>query len=252
MIVACFAKCGAKAQPGRGFVSFSVDPIGVISTPYKEKFGVPRQPGLVTAAEGWLEFLPEFSKREMLRGLEEFSHVWLLFIFHEAMERGWQPTVRPPRLGGNIRQGVFATRSPFRPNPLGLSRAELLGIEERNGKVGIRLGGIDLVDGTPIVDIKPYLPYVDAISDATGGRFQNKPVTLLEVEFSPDAEAQVGWQKRQHPRLKELITQVLQQDPRPAYQKNEDGRVYGVRLYDLNIRWQTRQGRARVLEIQPC
>lgn len=231
-------------------MKIEIDPIGVISTPYKEKFGVPRQPGLVTAAEGWLEFLPEFSHREMLRGLEEFSHVWLIFIFHEAMESGWQPTVRPPRLGGNIRQGVFATRSPFRPNPLGLSRAELLGIEERNGKTGLWLGGIDLVDGTPIVDIKPYLPYVDAIHDATGGRFQNRPVELLEVDFSPDAEAQVSWQLRYHPQLKELITQVLQQDPRPAYQKNEAGRIYGIRLFDLNVRWQADQGRARVIEIQ--
>jgi len=233
-------------------VKIEIRPLGLLESPYKEKFGVPRQPGLVTAAEGWLEFLPEFSNREMLRGLEEFSHVWLIFIFHEAMARGWQPTVRPPRLGGNIRQGVFATRSPFRPNPLGLSRAELLGMEERNGKTGLRLGGIDLVDGTPIVDIKPYLPYVDAIHDATGGRFQNKPVELLEVDFSPDAEAQISWQLRYHPRLKELITQVLQQDPRPAYQKSEDGRIYGVRLFDLNVRWQANRGRARVIEIQPC
>ncbi|HKI51171.1 MAG TPA: tRNA (N6-threonylcarbamoyladenosine(37)-N6)-methyltransferase TrmO [Geothermobacteraceae bacterium] len=232
-------------------MGFTIDPIGVISTPYQEKFGVPRQPGLVTAAEGWLELLPEFSKREMLRGLEEFSHVWLLFIFHEAMEQGWQPTVRPPRLGGNIRQGVFATRSPFRPNPLGLSRAELLGIEERHGKLGLRLGGIDLVDATPIIDIKPYLPYVDAVPEATGGRFQNKPLAQLEVAFSPDAEAQVGWQKRQHPQLKELITQVLQQDPRPAYQKSEAKRIYGISLYNLNIRWQIEGETARVLEVLP-
>jgi tRNA (adenine37-N6)-methyltransferase len=232
-------------------LDLAIKPIGFISTPYKEKFGVPRQPGLVTAAHGWLEFLPEFSSREMLRGLEEFSHVWLIFIFHEALERGWQPTVRPPRLGGNIRQGVFATRSPFRPNPLGLSRAELLEVGERKGRTGLLLGGVDLVDGTPIVDIKPYLPYVDAIPEATGGRFQNRPVTPLEIKFSADAEAQVSWQHRHHPNFKELITQVLQQDPRPAYQKTEDGRIYGVRLFDLNIRWQVNDGIIRVLDIAP-
>jgi len=232
-------------------VTFEISPIGFLKTPYREKFGVPRQPGLVSAAEGWLEFLPEFSDRKMLRGLEEFSHVWLIFIFHESLERGWQATVRPPRLGGNIRQGVFATRSPFRPNPLGLSRAELLGIEERNGRIGIRLGGIDLVDGTPIVDIKPYLPYVDAIPEATGGRFQNRPTAALEVDFTPEADAQLEWQLRHHPQLRELIVQVLQQDPRPGYQKTEAGRTYGVRLFELNIRWQIDAGIVRVLEIAP-
>lgn len=233
-------------------MNYTIKPIGFIATPYQEKFGVPRQPGLVTAAEGWLELLDEFSSREMLRGLEEFSHLWLVFIFHEALDQGWQPTVRPPRLGGNIRQGVFASRSPFRPNPLGLSRAELLGVETRNGRLGIRLGGVDLVNGTPIVDIKPYLAYVDAIPEATGGRFQNKPLPLLEVDFTADAEAQVVWQLRHHPQLKTLISQILAQDPRPAYQKHDEGRVYGVRLFDLNVRWQVVRGRAKVLEIQTC
>jgi tRNA-Thr(GGU) m(6)t(6)A37 methyltransferase TsaA len=245
------AHLGKKRRFREFALDFEIRPIGFISTPYKEKFGVPRQPGLVTAAQGWLELLPEFSNREMLRGLEEFSHVWLIFIFHEALERGWQPTVRPPRLGGNLRQGVFATRSPFRPNPLGLSRAELLEIDERKGRTGLLLGGVDLVDGTPIVDIKPYLPYVDAIPEATGGRFQNKPVAALEITFSPDAEAQITWQLRHHPLFKELITQVLQQDPRPAYQRAADGRTYGVRLFDLNIRWQVNNGIIRVLDIAP-
>jgi len=230
-------------------MTLTIEAIARVHSPFREKFGVPRQPGLVPAAEGWLEFLPEFASEEALRGIEEFSHLWLIFVFDQVLGEGWQPTVRPPRLGGNIRQGVFATRSPYRPNPLGLSCVRNLGIEKRQTRLGLRIGGLDLVDGTPVVDIKPYLPYTDAILEARGGRFQSRPQPDFTVVFTPDAEAQCLWQRRRHPDLKELIIQVLQQDPRPAYQKNGHERSYGISLYDLNIRWQVEGETIRVLEI---
>jgi len=232
-------------------MDFHFTAIGRIHSPFREKFGTPRQPGLVRAAEGWLELFPEFASEDALRGLEEFSHLWLVFVFHQVLGEGWQPTVRPPRLGGNVRQGVFATRSPYRPNPIGLSCVENLGVEKRGRLLGLRVGGLDLVDDTPILDIKPYLPYTDALADARGGRFQNRPQTPLRIEFTPDAEAQCRWQKRYHPDLKELISQVLAQDPRPAYQKTEEGKPYGMTLYDLNIRWQVAGETVRVLEVLP-
>jgi len=227
----------------------TIEPIAKVHSPFREKFGVPRQPGLVPAAEGWLEFLPEFASEEALRGIEEFSHLWLIFVFDQVLGEGWQATVRPPRLGGNIRQGVFATRSPYRPNHLGLSCVRNLGIERRRNLLGVRIGGLDLVDGTPVVDIKPYLLYTDAVLEASGGRFQSRPQPELQVVFTPDAEAQCLWQRRHHPDLKELITQVLQQDPRPAYQKTGADRAYGISLYDLNVRWQVDGKTIRVLEI---
>ncbi|WP_040095556.1 tRNA (N6-threonylcarbamoyladenosine(37)-N6)-methyltransferase TrmO, partial [Aeromonas australiensis] len=155
-------------------MKFEIDTLGIIRSPYKEKFAIPRQPGLVKSARARLELLPPYDQPDVLRGIEQFSHLWLSFVFHQTMAQGWHPTVRPPRLGGNERVGVFATRSTFRPNPLGLSVVELHGVGRERGKLWLELGAVDLLDGTPIVDIKPYVPYADSLPDARGG-------------FAPDA-----------------------------------------------------------------
>jgi len=212
--------------------------VGIIHTPYKEKFAVPRQPGLVSAAKAQLILSPPFDEADALRGLEQFSHVWLIFAFHETMDKGWNPTVRPPRLGGNERLGVFATRSTFRPNPLGLSVAKLDGITIKNNQCILNLSGIDLVDGTPILDIKPYVPYADSLPDAQAGYASDAPIADMPVTFADEALNQISAQKKKHPELQTFITQVLTQDPRPAYKKNKTTRQeYGVKLYDFNVRW---------------
>ena len=150
-------------------MTFAFTPIGYVHSPYKEKFGIPRQPGLVTAAQATLRLVAPFDQPESVRGLEGFSHVWLIFVFHGTAAQGWKPTVRPPRLGGNARLGVFATRSTFRPNPIGLSVAQIVDIDAQHGQVSLTLSGCDLLDGTPILDIKPYLAYADALHQARSG-----------------------------------------------------------------------------------
>ncbi|CAK8737618.1 hypothetical protein SODG_001341 [Sodalis praecaptivus] len=165
--------------------TFGFRQIGVVRSPYKEKFTVPRQPGLVADGVGELHLLPPYNQAEAVRGLTEFSHIWLLFVFHQTPEGSWRPTVRPPRLGGNSRMGVFATRSPFRPNPIGMSLVALEGITLRGADVILRLGSLDLVDGTPVVDIKPYLPYAESLPDARAGFAQAAPADTLQIIFSP-------------------------------------------------------------------
>jgi len=219
-------------------MKLELDTVGIIHTPYKEKFAVPRQPGLVSAAKAQLILSPPFDEADALRGLEQFSHVWLIFAFHETMDKGWNPTVRPPRLGGNERLGVFATRSTFRPNPLGLSVAKLDGITIKNNQCILNLSGIDLVDGTPILDIKPYVPYADSLPDAQAGYATDAPAADMPVTFTDEALHQIAAQRKKHPELQTFITQVLAQDPRPAYKKNKTTRQeYGVKLYDFNVRW---------------
>lgn len=219
-------------------MSIQLETVGIIHTPYKEKFAVPRQPGLVSAAKAQLILSPPFDEADSLRGLEQFSHVWLIFAFHETMDKGWNPTVRPPRLGGNERLGVFATRSTFRPNPLGLSVAKLDGISIKNNQCILNLSGIDLVDGTPILDIKPYVPYADSLPNADAGYATDAPIADMPVEFTAEALIQITAQRKKHPELQTFIAQVLAQDPRPAYKKNKTARQeYGVKLYDFNVRW---------------
>jgi len=219
-------------------VNISMTSIGTIETPYKEKFAVPRQPGLVSSAKAVLTLTPPFDEADALRGLEEFSHVWLIFLFHETMDKGWNPTVRPPRLGGNERLGVFATRSTFRPNPLGLSVAKLDKIEIKDNQCRIHLSGIDLVDGTPILDIKPYLPYADSLTDAQASYASDVPDTNMSVLFSERTEFEISKQQKKYPELKQFISQVLAQDPRPAYKKKKKSKQdYGVKLYEFNVCW---------------
>ena len=226
-----------------------LDPIGIIRSPYKEKFAVPRQPGLVGGARARLEMLPPYNEPSAFRGLAEFSHLWLVFVCHQTMEQGWKPTVRPPRLGGNERVGVFATRSTFRPNPLGLSVVELLDMCRDGNKVWLELGGADLVDGTPVVDIKPYLPWADAVADARGGFAPAPPDISMEVIFT--AAAEQACRQSDIPELRAFITEVLVQDPRPAYKKTGQGwQQYGVRLYHYNVRYEVFGHLTRVLSLE--
>lgn len=215
-----------------------LNPIGTIHSPYKEKFAIPRQPGLIEDGGGELHLIAPYNQKDAVRGLEQFSHLWIIFAFHQTMSSGWHPTVRPPRLGGNQRIGVFATRSTFRPNPIGLSLVALKGIEYRGNAVILQLGSLDLVDGTPVLDIKPYLPFAESITEATAGFAQDAPSASLQVVFNPLAESTLSQSLSDYPQLRRFITQVLAQDPRPAYHKNDNSvRDYAVHLYDFNVRW---------------
>ncbi len=231
-------------------MQFSFQAIGVIHSCFREKFGIPRQPGLATAAHATLEFLPDFARAEAVRGLEDFSHIWIQFVFHQCLREKWKATVRPPRLGGNQRLGVFASRSTFRPNPIGLSVVKLEGIREEGPRLWLELSGMDLLDGTPVLDIKPYLPYADIIADARAGYAPAAPSTDTVIEFSAEAEALLAHRQNQIPDLRLLIEQVLSQDPRPAYRAGKDeARTFGMRLYDLDVRWRHLPGRILVTDI---
>lgn len=219
-------------------IASSFYPIGVIRSCFKQKFGIPRQPGLIPEAQATLEIYPPFDCDEAIRGLEQFSHVWLIFLFHAQPPGAWHPTVRPPRLGGNRRVGVFASRSPFRPNPLGLSAVRLLDIARVNGCLTLSLGGVDMLDCTPVLDIKPYIPYADAISDAIGG-FADHRVNLVTVNYAPEA---ADFLAKMYPvdakQLMGLIEGMLAQDPQPAYMDaTEAQRQFGMLILDYNVRW---------------
>jgi len=213
--------------------------IATVNSPYKEKFAIPRQPGLVSAAEGSISLLAEANNIDLVRGLEQFSHLWLIFVFHGTQEQGWQPLVRPPRLGGNKKLGVLATRSTFRPNPIGMSVVKLEKVELINQQVILHISGLDLLNKTPIIDIKPYVPYSDAVIDAQAGFAQTQPTTNLTVTFNQSSLLTIQQQQVNYPQLKLFIEQVLSQDPRPAYKQNKpDEKRYGMRLYHFNIQWQ--------------
>lgn len=232
--------------------TFQFEQIGVIRSPYKEKFAVPRQPGLVKSGGGELHLIAPYNQADAVRGLEAFSHLWVLFIFHQTMEGGWRPTVRPPRLGGNARMGVFATRSSFRPNPLGMSLVELKGIRCQKEQVILELGGLDLVDGTPVVDIKPYLPFAEALPDARASYAQQAPQADMPVYFTDALAAELVHLEKRYPRLREFIVDVLAQDPRPAYRKEEDaGKAYAVWLLDFNVRWRVTDSGFEVFALEP-
>lgn len=198
---------------------FTFQQIGVIHSPWKEKFAVPRQPGLITQGSGELHLLSPYNQSDAVRGLENFSHLWVMFIFHQTMAQGWNPTVRPPRLGGNQRMGVFASRSTFRPNPLGMSLVALNGIRIAKQQVILELGSLDLIDGTPVVDIKPYLPFAESIPDAKAGYAQQAPDASMPVIFTAEAQQQLQLLSARYPNLPQFLAEVLAQDPRPAYRK---------------------------------
>jgi tRNA-Thr(GGU) m(6)t(6)A37 methyltransferase TsaA len=232
-------------------VKFAFQPIGVIHSCFPEKFGIPRQPGLVKAAHATLELLPPYDRVEALEGLAAFSHLWLIFVFHASLKEAWKPTVRPPRLGGNKRVGVFASRSMFRPNPIGLSVVELDRIDTAARPPCLYLKGVDLLDGTPVLDIKPYLPYVDAIPTAQGGYAASSPEPHLQVSFTAEATTQCASFAKPYPHLKLLISQVLALDPRPAYYDAEQARTeFGMRLLDFEVKWRVAGKQASVLAIE--
>lgn len=225
--------------------------IGTIRSPWKEKFAVPRQPGLITDGDGELHLEPPYNQPETLSGLIEFSHLWLLFVFHKNRHANWHATVRPPRLGGCVRKGIFATRAPFRPNPIGLSLVELKNIRYGTTPI-LDLGSLDLVDGTPIIDIKPYLPYAEAKPNAMAGYASCPPPTLLSVTFSANALKQLAQYTEKYPHLSRLITQVLAQDPRPAWDKRrESTRPYSAWIMEYNVTWFVTQNSAEVININP-
>ena len=218
--------------------------IARIRSDFPTKFGIPRQSGLVEELRARVVFEPEYRNPDALRGLEDFSHIWLIWQFSQAVREGWSPTVRPPRLGGNTRMGVFATRSPFRPNPVGLSCVRLLGIE-RDPELGhvLVVAGADLMDSTPILDIKPYLPYGDCHPEAAGG-FASEPARpTLEVEIPPALLDQLP------PDRREALRDVLALDPRPRYQQDPD-RVYGFLFAGQEVRFTVDGDRLQVVDIK--
>lgn len=217
--------------------------IAHIHTDFTSKFGIPRQSGLVDELEATIVFEPEYRNPDALRGIEEYSHLWLIWQFSECADKDWTPTVRPPRLGGNKRMGVFATRSPFRPNPIGLSSVKLIGVEKtaEHGCI-LRVAGADMLDGTPIYDIKPYLPYVDSHPDASNGFALDEKAGGLEVDF-PEHLLEMIPQSKQ-----KALVEVLSQDPRPGYQ-NEPERIYGIEFAGFDIRFRVNGKNLSVIEI---
>ena len=220
--------------------------IAHIHCEFPTKFGVPRQSGIIESLQATIIFEPEYRNPDAFRGLEDFSHIWLIWEFSKAVRDDWSPTVRPPRLGGNVRKGVFATRSPFRPNAIGLSSVKLDKIEI-DPKLGpmLHVSGADLMDGTPIFDIKPYIPYTDSHPDAISG-FATQPAEyLLEVDFPPKLLEQVPETQRQS------LIEVLAHDPRPQYQNNPE-RIYGIAFGAVEVKFRVENTKLTVLNVQPA
>lgn len=223
--------------------NINIQVIARMHSDFPTKFGIPRQSGLVEELESTIVFEPEFRNPDALRGIEGYSHLWIIWQFSEAVRQEWSPTVRPPRLGGNTRMGVFATRSPFRPNNLGLSCVKLIGIEhtEKDGSV-LHVAGADLMDGTPIFDIKPYIPYSDSFPEALGGFTDTAEDFLLEVDFPPHLLSLLPANKQQ------AAIGVLSHDPRPSYQR-KPGRVYGLNFAGFDIRFTVEEKTLTVCDI---
>ncbi len=228
--------------------------IGVIHSCFTEKFGIPRQSGLVTEAPAKIEIFPPYNREEAFRKLETFSHIWILFVFHDIKTKNWKSCVRPPRLGGNKRIGVFATRSGFRPNQIGLSAVRLLNITKEDSCIRLMIQGGDFLDQTPVLDIKPYLPYADVIPSATGGFATERPKSKMRIEFTPKALSTcIEKEKQGYPGFCELIVQTLSSDPRPAYYSQRPIRKkFGVKLYQFDIRWEIMDDHILVNEIDNC
>lgn len=224
-------------------LSLTIHPVATIRTDFKEKFGIPRQSGRVPSLTGKIVFLPEYRNPDAIREIESFSHLWLIFDFSKSHRKEWSATVRPPRLGGNRRIGVFASRSPFRPNPLGLSCVRLLRTEETEDEgIVLHVSGVDLLDGTPIYDIKPYLPFADSYPDAIGGYADRTKDYRLEVDFPNDLLSVIPQEKR------EAVLDCLSEDPRPSYQEDAE-RVYSMLFMDYDIRFQVQGNVLKVLEV---
>lgn len=219
--------------------NLQIEPIGIIHSCFTEKFGIPRQPGMVQSATARLELLPPYNREEMVRGLEQFSHIWVQFCFHDTVAEGWKPTVRPPWLGGQKRVGVFASRSPHRPNHLGLSAVRLESVVWEKKKLFLELSGIDFLDQTPVVDIKPYIPYSDCIQSASVG-YAHGEQPAVRVDFSEDAEIFCTYYRAKTGRnIRQLVEEMIRHDPRPASQKGSRS-SFGMLLWQVNIRWRVK------------
>lgn len=223
---------------------FLIQPIAHIHTDFPEKFGIPRQSGIVEELQATVIFEPEYRTADAVRGLEQYSHIWLLWRFSECADKPFSPTVRPPRLGGNTRMGVFATRSPFRPNSIGLScvRLEKIDFETSDAPV-LHIAGADLMDGTPILDVKPYLPYADSFPNASGGFALQSKADILKVEFPHELLKKIPEEKQQ------ALLRVLAQDPRPAYQTDAE-RVYGFSFAEYTIKFTVHEETVTVTDVQ--
>jgi tRNA-Thr(GGU) m(6)t(6)A37 methyltransferase TsaA len=232
----------------RNAETFELRSIGVIATPFKQKFGIPRQSQALSKAMGIIQFASDINPVNACRGLEGFSHLWISFIFHENIQSGWKDTVRPPRLGGNEKIGVFASRSTYRPNPIGLSLVQNIGLNEYNE---LEVAGVDLLDQTPIIDIKPYIHYADSVTDAISGYAEGAPTKKMQVSYSPLAYSKLKTLLNNYPDFEVVLNNVLEQDPRPAYKSSmKDEKIYSVLLHNVDVKWQVRDTINYVLDIE--
>ncbi|MDM8537611.1 tRNA (N6-threonylcarbamoyladenosine(37)-N6)-methyltransferase TrmO [Desulfobacterales bacterium HSG17] len=231
--------------------SFDLQTIGTVHSPFTEKFGIPRQAGLIPSVSAVIEMEPTIPL-ESFRGLEQFSHIWVVFLFHKNLNQGWKPMVRPPRMGGNRKLGVFSTRSGFRPNPVGMSVIRLKKIEFLKKRVNLHLRGADLMDQTPVIDIKPYIPWADNIPNARGGQFHEKDPHCVKVIFEPNCEAIIQEiETLEYSEFRETIIQILKNDPRPAYLQNQSvPKIYGFTFGRWNIRFQADLDTLHVIELK--
>lgn len=228
-----------------------MEPIGIVHSCFKEKFGIPRQAGLAPAAMAEVELYKPYASPAAVRGLETFSHIWIFFRFHACEGCGWRDTVRPPRLGGNERVGVFASRSGFRPNHMGMSAVRLEDITLSSAQVRLLISGADILDGTPVLDIKPYIPYADSLPDARGGFAAAPPPESVSIDFTDAAEAACRRFSGSIPKLRDLIVQMIRIDPRPAYYERRPKKDhFGTCIYDMEVKWRCRGKDALVTVVE--
>lgn len=251
-MITYFSTLIKKTIPGgsKPSATYCFDPIGYVESPFKDKYGVPRQPQLASSAKGKIKLKNDPDLMTALKTLEQFSHLWVVFVFHEHGGKKWKPSIRPPRLGGRTKVGVLSSRSPHRPNPIGLSvvKIENINVSAENG-AEIAISGLDLIDGTPVLDLKPYIPYADAIVDAEAG-WASGEIKKYPVLFSEEAKGFIASVRETKPHFEELVTQILEIDPRPAYQKREfpvdqphtQGQQYGIEIDDLEVKYSIAEG----------
>jgi tRNA-Thr(GGU) m(6)t(6)A37 methyltransferase TsaA len=231
-------------------LSLAIEPIAIVRSPFKEKFGIPRQANLIRNCSAEIELLPPYNNPDAFIGLSQFSHIWLIFGFHQNDQQKWRPLIRPPRLGGNSKMGVFATRSSFRPNGLGMSLVNLLEVVNNKNNTTLKTSCPDLMDGTPIYDIKPYINYSDCAPNADCGFASEAPQATLKVHFTETSENIINAIKHNYTcDLTALISEVVAHDPRPAYKSPMDDKEYAIKLFDLDIIWKVDNEVARILNI---
>lgn len=219
--------------------SYNFSPIGLVHSCYREKFGAPRQPNLVESAKASIEIIPPYNNADAFDGIADFSHIWVIFCFHQHLTHNWKPKVRPPRMGGNHRIGVFASRSSFRPNPIGISAVKLEELEVSDQKILLHISGQDFIDQTPILDIKPYISYADSIADTVNAYANEAPPQKLNVTYSINAQRMIEQLSQRHPELKNLIGEILSLDPRPSYHdQTQKQKSYGMKIYDYDVKFE--------------